>query len=160
MTVERGRLLRSIAAAVFTAAVAIIALSGPAFGRGLAFGQAQATGSAKAPQGTVAAAVPSGGAAVAAFARVMTFNAAAGSVIKLVLRDNVASSSVANPTLGQTLTLLLCQDNFGSRTLAWPGNLRLAGGNFVLTRIPNRCDALTMVYDGSTWYETSRALNE
>src|SRR5215468_6686163 len=106
----RERTLRMIAAMLSVATGLTIFAGGAAFGQG-------APGGAKPPQ-VVVSTVVSGSVAVAAFARAMTFNAAAGSFIKLALRDNVAFSSIANPTLGQQLTLLICQDNFGARTLA------------------------------------------
>ena len=98
--------------------------------------------------------------AVAGFPTEMIFNAGAGTVIKRTLRDDVTSSTIANPALGQFLTLLLCPDAAGSRNLVWPTNVRLSGGEFILTQPPLRCDALTMVYDGITWYEISRVMNE
>jgi hypothetical protein len=104
--------------------------------------------------------VVSGAMAVAAFGETLTFNAGAGNSIKLTLLGNVASSSIANPTLGQLLTLLLCQDEAGSHTLAWPENVRLAGGTFALSGTPGKCDALTLVYDGNDWYETGRSLDQ
>ncbi|MBI2818522.1 MAG: hypothetical protein HYX73_00955 [Acidobacteria bacterium] len=125
----------------------------------LAYGQvttSTVSGTTRGSSGTIVA----GTMAVAGFAHAMTFNASAGNSIKLTLRDDVTSSSIANPTPGQFLTLLLCQDAAGSRSMAWPTNLRLSGGNFTLTRYPNRCDALTMVYDGSIWYEIARATNQ
>lgn len=100
-----------------------------------------------------------GGLATAGFGTNMVFNAAAGNTIKLTLTGNVTSSSIANPTPGQFLTLLLCQDATGSRTMAWPTNLKLSGGSFTLTTTANKCDSLTAVYDGSNWYETARSTN-
>ena len=101
-----------------------------------------------------------GSMAVAAFNSSMTFNAGAGNAIKLTLEDNVTSSSIANPAPGQSLTLLLCQDSTGGHTMSWPANLKLSGGECPLTPEQDKCDALTAVFDGVNWYETSRAMNE
>jgi hypothetical protein len=103
---------------------------------------AQAQG-AKAPASSAAKPV-----AIAGFAPTMTFNAGVSSYIKLVLKGN-----------GQSLALLLCQDGTGSRTIIWPGNVRLAGGGITLTKTPNKCDAVSLFFDGFNWYETSRAMN-
>lgn len=97
--------------------------------------------------------------AIAGFAPSMNFNAGVSNSIRLVLKGNVISSVIGSGTSGQSLTLLLCQDATGSRTLAWPGNVRLSGGGISLTKIPNKCDSVTMVFDGFNWYETSRATN-
>ena len=97
--------------------------------------------------------------AIAAFAPTMTFNAGVSSSIKLVLKGNVTSSVIGSGMNGQSLTLLLCQDATGSRAIAWPANTRLANGSMTLTKTPNKCDSVTMVFDGFNWYETSRAMN-
>ena len=97
--------------------------------------------------------------AIAAYASAMTFNASVSNSVKLVLKGNVASSVIGSGTNGQSLTLLLCQDAAGQRTMAWPANARLAGGGMTLTKTPNKCDSVTMVFDGFNWYETSRAMN-
>jgi hypothetical protein len=96
---------------------------------------------------------------IAGFAPTMNFNASVSSVIRLVMKGNVLSSVIGSGTNGQTLTLLLCQDGTGSRTINWPGNVRLAGSGITLTKAANKCDAVTMVFDGFNWYETSRAMN-
>ncbi|MBI3933326.1 MAG: hypothetical protein HY316_01455 [Acidobacteria bacterium] len=120
------------------------------------------SGQVSSPAMSTAARSPAvaGGTAVAGFDSAMTFNAAAGNSIKLVLAGDVLSSSIANPSPGQFLTLLLCQDDVGARTMSWPANLKLAGGSFPLTPSPNQCDALTAVYDGNNWYEIARSMNE
>lgn len=152
MTVRSGKARSTAVVLIWTCGV--LAMAG-----WIAYGQmpgAADRGASPGPSGPVIA----GPMAVAGFAHAMTFNASAGNSIKLTLRDDVTSSSIANPTSGQFLTLLLCQDAAGARSMAWPANLRLSGGNFTLTRYPNRCDALTMVYDGSIWYEIARATNQ
>ena len=152
MTVRSGNPCSTARVLIWTSGV--LAMAG-----WMAYGQmptAANPGASRGPSGSVIA----GSMAVAGFANAMAFNASAGNSIKLTLRDNVTSSSIANPTPGQFLTLLLCQDAAGSRSMAWPTNLRLSGGNFTLTRYPNRCDTLSMVYDGSIWYEIARATNQ
>lgn len=93
------------------------------------------------------------------FSATPDFNAFAGNTFKMTLTDNVTSSTISNATTGQSITLLLCQDATGSRTMTWPTNLKLSGGAFTLTTTASKCDSLTAVYDGSNWYETARANN-
>ena len=93
------------------------------------------------------------------FSAIPTFNASLGNSIKITLTGNVLGSSISNAQTGQFLTLLLCQDGTGSRTMTWPANLKLAGGSFTLTTTAGKCDSLTAVYDGTNWYETARAAN-
>lgn len=97
--------------------------------------------------------------AIAGYAPTMNFNAGVSSSVKLVMKGNVTSSVIGSGTNGQSLTILLCQDSAGSRAFTWPSNVRLAGGGITLTKTPNKCDTVTMVFDGFNWYETSRALN-
>jgi hypothetical protein len=97
--------------------------------------------------------------AIAAFAPAMTFNAGVSNSVKLVMKGNVTSSVIGSGTNGQALTMLLCQDSTGARNFTWPTNVRLAGGGITLTKTPNKCDVVSMVFDGFNWYETSRAMN-
>jgi hypothetical protein len=97
--------------------------------------------------------------AIAAYAANMTFNAGVSNSIKLLLKGNVGYSVIGSGSNGQSLTLLLCQDATGSRTIAWPANVRLAGGGLMLTKTPNKCDTVTMLFDGFNWYETARSMN-
>ncbi|MBI2815448.1 MAG: hypothetical protein HYX72_00765 [Acidobacteria bacterium] len=95
-----------------------------------------------------------------AFSATPTFDASLGNSFKITLTADVTSSSISNPQAGEQITLLLCQDGDGHRTMTWPSNLKLSGGSFRLTTTANKCDVLTALYDGSNWYETSRAINE
>jgi hypothetical protein len=104
--------------------------------------------------------VVAGSVAGAAFANEITFNAGAGNTIVLTLQDNVTRSQIANPTPGQSLTFVICQDSTGSHTMTWPDNLKLSGGAIPLTAEGGKCDSLTVVYDGNYWWETARSLNE
>lgn len=94
---------------------------------------------------------------VVTFSTTPTFNAALGNSFKMTLTDNVSSSTISNAQTGQFITLLLCQDGTGSRTMVWPTDLKLAGGAYTLTTTLDKCDSLTAVYDGTDWYETARA---
>ena len=76
---------------------------------------------------------------------------------KVTLRGDVETSVIANPLNGQFLMLLICQDAAGSRLMSWPADVRIAGGTFALSKEPNQCDSITMVYNGTYWHETARA---
>lgn len=97
--------------------------------------------------------------AIAAYAPAMNFNAGVSNSVKLVMKGNVTSSVIGSGATGQSLTMLLCQDATGSRAFTWPTNVRLAGGGIALTKTPNKCDTVSLVFDGFNWYETSRAMN-
>ena len=88
-----------------------------------------------------------------------TIDASNGNSFKMVLTTNVTGATFINGTVGQRITVILCQDEIGGRTMVWPSNVRLSDQTFSLTTTANKCDTLTGIYDGSTWYETSRALN-
>lgn len=90
---------------------------------------------------------------------VTTWDASLGNSFKMTLTGNQTASTLANAHAGQPVSLLLCQDATGSRSMSWPANVKLAGGAFTLTVTASRCDSLTVLYDGSNWYETSRAIN-
>ncbi|OFV92050.1 MAG: hypothetical protein A3H28_05055 [Acidobacteria bacterium RIFCSPLOWO2_02_FULL_61_28] len=88
-----------------------------------------------------------------------TFNASLGNSFRITLTDNVTSSTISNPQAGQFITLLLCQDSTGSRTMTWPTTLKLSGGSFPLTTAGSKCDSITALFDGTNWYETARTAN-
>ena len=94
------------------------------------------------------------------FSATPAFNSALGNSFKLTLTGNVTSSTIVNGQAGEAITLLLCQDGTGTRTMTWPANLKLAAGSFTLTTTAGKCDSVSALYDGSNWYETARALNE
>lgn len=89
----------------------------------------------------------------------VTINAAAGQSQLLTLTGNVTSSTITNPQPGQKLHIALRQDATGSRTFAWPANVKLAGGSITLTVTAAKTDVVNLFYDGTNWIETGRALN-
>jgi hypothetical protein len=93
------------------------------------------------------------------FCTTHTFDAASGNSFKMTLTGNVSSATITNPQTGQFITLLLCQDGTGSRTFAWPGNVKLTGASYAISPTANKCSTLSAVYDGTNWYETARAAN-
>jgi hypothetical protein len=93
------------------------------------------------------------------FSATPTFDGNSYNSFKMTLTGNVTSSTLSGGLTGQQITLLLCQDATGNRTMTWPANLKLSGGAFTLTTTASKCDSLTALYDGTSWYETARAAN-
>ncbi|OFV95343.1 MAG: hypothetical protein A3F68_12360 [Acidobacteria bacterium RIFCSPLOWO2_12_FULL_54_10] len=89
----------------------------------------------------------------------LTFDASTANSFKTILAGDVTSSALSNGSVGQQVTLILCQDGAGKRTLTWPEDAKLSDGAFILSTAANKCDSWTAVYDGSNWYEISRAVN-
>jgi hypothetical protein len=88
----------------------------------------------------------------------LTLDLAAGSVVEVILDQDVASLVLANPPAAGragTLTLILRQDGSGGRTLAWPAAVKWAGGQPpALSPDPDAVDIFALVTrdGGTTWY--------
>jgi hypothetical protein len=88
------------------------------------------------------------------------FDSSLGDTIRMILTANVTSSTITNALTGHKLTLLLCQDAGGAKTMVWPAaNFKLVGATFVLTVTASKCDSVTLVNDGTDWYEIARSTN-
>jgi hypothetical protein len=133
----------------------VLTLAAVALGWILAYRQMPVPAASKSPAESPRPVV-SGSMAIAAFGSNIILNAAAGNSIKVTLRGDVATTSIANPLNGQLLTLFVCQDAAGSHQMNWPSNVSLAGDAIILSAEPNQCDAITMIYDGDYWLETAR----
>lgn len=67
------------------------------------------------------------------------------------------------PKAGSLVTIILVQDGTGSRTVTWPASVKWStgnGGTPTLTTTASKRDVFHFVYDGSSYYEVSRALNQ
>ena len=97
------------------------------------------------------------------FSATPAFDLANGDVQTLTLTANVTSSTITigSGSLfnGAILILWLVQDGTGSRTFAWPSDVKLAGGAFTLTTTADKRDSIILQYDGTNWYELSRTIN-
>jgi hypothetical protein len=67
--------------------------------------------------------------------------------------------SISGGHAGDVLRLYVEQDDTGGRTMYFPAALKLVGGAYVPTATANAVDALTIEYDGTYWWETSRSLD-
>ncbi len=56
------------------------------------------------------------------FSATPVFVAEQNAIFKITLTGNVTSSTITNPSLGQYLRFVICQDATGSRTFAWPAS--------------------------------------
>jgi hypothetical protein len=88
------------------------------------------------------------------FSATPAFNAGAFAfpTFTMTLTGNVTSSTVSNPTAGQTITFILTQDGTGSRTFAWPTNFK---GASPVGPDANSVSVQSFVFDGTNWRATS-----
>lgn len=83
------------------------------------------------------------------FSATPTFNAALGSVQRLVLTGDVTSSSITNPTDGQVLYIILSQDANGGHSFTWPTSILWQGIVPTLDTSPDHTAAFSFVYVSS-----------
>jgi hypothetical protein len=89
-----------------------------------------------------------------------TFNRINGWEQSGTLTGNITVTLTSGLVVGDTMKLVLTQDGTGSRTATWPSNFKKAGGSLVLSTGAGAVDAVSMVWDGTNWRETARALNQ
>lgn len=94
-----------------------------------------------------------------ASAGAVTITANAGSTAAITLQANASSSTITGGFAGQILKITLIQDATGSRTFVWPTTCKFAGGTApTLATTAAYRDTVTFEFDGTNWYEISRAL--
>jgi hypothetical protein len=89
--------------------------------------------------------------ALAAFARVAysetpTFDASTANTFEITLRGNVSHSTLVNAIAGEQLNFIVCQDAAGSRSFAWPTNVK---GSAVVGSKIGTCSAQSFIFDGA-----------
>lgn len=89
---------------------------------------------------------------VVTFSATPAFNAAASNSFQITLTGDVSSSTVTNPTAGQTITFIIIQDATGSRTFAFPANFK---GATAIDSVANHVSVQSFIYDGTNWRATS-----
>lgn len=92
----------------------------------------------------------------------VTVDASTGNTQRVNLTANQGgnTTTITNPKTGQRLTLQFVQDGTGSRTYAWPTNVRFAANTAPAASTgANRMDSVDFVFDGSLWEEVGRAIN-
>jgi hypothetical protein len=92
---------------------------------------------------------------VGTFSATPTIDASLGEAYQLTLTANVTSSTISNATTGQLLRVILVQDGTGSRTFAWPSNVKWNGGGAAptLQTAANSVDVFEFYYNGTNWYQ-------
>jgi hypothetical protein len=86
------------------------------------------------------------------FSSTPTFDARLGNTQKITLTGNVTSSTLSNATAGEQIHFLICQDATGSRTFAWPSNVK---GGMTIGSTASKCSAQTFIFDGTNAYALS-----
>ena len=85
------------------------------------------------------------------FSATPVFDASAGTSFTIRLTGNVTSSSVINPTAGETITFIITQDGTGGRTFVWPANVK---GESNIGSDANSVSVQSFIYDGTNWRAT------
>jgi hypothetical protein len=85
------------------------------------------------------------------FSATPVFDASAGTSFTITLTGNVTSSSVTNPTAGETITFIITQDGTGGRTFVWPANFHGASN---IGTDANNVSVQSFIYTGSVWRAT------
>lgn len=77
-----------------------------------------------------------------------------GTIQKLTLTGNLILEPATNVGVGQSLTLIITQDDVGNRTLSANTAYLFASGYNVLSTNAGDIDMLNMFYDGTNYYVT------
>lgn len=88
----------------------------------------------------------------------VTLDASIGQVNVCYLSANATSSTLINGQPGATCTVTWVQDASGGRTYVWPANCKFAGGAAPAGTAANSQNSVTFWFDGTSWWETSRAI--
>lgn len=95
-----------------------------------------------------------------AFAATTVMDLSAGNVHNVTLTGNITTLTLNNQKAGAVYVLRFIQDVTGSRTLAIPSNMKVAGNAFTLTTGKGNCrDQIILCSDGTKLYECGRAMN-
>ncbi|KKM70023.1 hypothetical protein LCGC14_1444910 [marine sediment metagenome] len=82
-----------------------------------------------------------------------TFDASLGTIFTNTLTANVTSSTISNPVTGQRIIIYLAQDGTGGWTFAWPANVQLRAGGYVVSDDASAVSVIDLYYDGTNWRE-------
>lgn len=88
-----------------------------------------------------------------------TFTRVNGNTITATATGNVTATITNGVVPGDMLTLIITQDATGGRTITWPSNFKKADGSLVLSTAAGDVDIIKMIWDGTNWRETNRAMN-
>jgi hypothetical protein len=94
------------------------------------------------------------------FAAALTVNFKAGALAQVTLTANITSLAFSNAPSGCVVEVQFIQDGTGSRTLASPSaSIKWAGTAPTLSTGASKRDVFRFRYDGTNFYEISRAMN-
>src|SRR5882672_6508805 len=78
-------------------------------------------------------------------------NITARAMVPADLPGHVTSSTVTNPTAGETITFIITQDGTGGWTFAWPANFKGSSG---IDPAANSVSVQSFIWDGTSWRAT------
>ena len=93
------------------------------------------------------------------FSATPTFDCDEAESFDITLTANITGVTLKNAYKGRKVTIIFIQGGSGSYTVAWTTTVKLVGGAFTITTTASVGSAITLQYDGSNWWEISRALN-
>lgn len=96
---------------------------------------------------------------VSDFSATPTFDCDEADSYSMTMTGNVTGVTLKNPYIGREVTLIFIQDGVGSHTVAWTTTVKLTGAAFSVTATASAASAITLIYDGTNWYEKARALD-
>ena len=82
------------------------------------------------------------------FSSTPVFNAASYGYFTMTLTGNVTSSTITGGSVGQQITIQVCQDNSGAHTFAWPANLQNAP---FVNPLLQSCTIDVAFFNGANW---------
>src|SRR6266849_1859743 len=85
---------------------------------------------------------------VVVFTATPVFTTNVCSLFSMTLTGNVTSSTTQTPSTGQQAVFIICQDNAGSHTFAWPASFSSPP---IINSVANSCTTGLFVYDGTVW---------
>lgn len=93
------------------------------------------------------------------FSATPTFDCDEAESFDITLTANITGVTLKNAYKGRKVTIIFIQNAIGGYTVAWTTTVKLVGGAFTITTTASVGSAITLQYDGSNWWEISRALN-
>ena len=97
---------------------------------------------------------------VVSFSATPAFDTSAADTFIMTLTGNVTSSTITNPAVGKIIRFILTQDATGGRTFAFPADVVLRTGAYVIADDANAVTAISFVYDGTNWQHINHAADE
>lgn len=81
----------------------------------------------------------------------------AGATFRILLKGNITNLNMLVPESGIGMTLVLCQDDAGGRSVKWPANVK---GATIPGSVPNKCSVQSFVSSGGVMLATGPGTND